>query len=137
MLFIGLKRVKVRAERVGARLFAARNERLEEVEDDCDDKEYERHGAPSEMGGAPVFDVMSARLMSQKRSATPKKRIWMKLLFSGGHRVNAAAEDHLLRGAGISRPSIFWASKNVDNADTLPYRQGKHFCSSGNRRRRA
>ena len=128
----------VRAARVGARLFAARNECLEEVEDDCDDKEYERHGVPSEAGVFPVFDVMSARLMSKKRSATQKIRIWMILLFSGGgHRDNAAAEDHLLSGAGISRPSIFWASKNVDNADTLPYRQGKHFCSSGNRRRRA
>ena len=126
----------MQAERVGARLFAARNECLEEVEDDCDDKEYERRGVPSEAGVFPVFDVMSARLMSQKRPATPKKRIWMILLFSGGgYRDNAAAEDHLLRGAGISRPSIFWASKNVDNADTMPYRQGKHLCSSGNRRR--
>ena len=84
MLFIGLKRVKVRAARVGARLFAARYEFLEEVEDDCDDKEYERHGVPSEAGVFPVFDVMSARLMSQKRPATQKIRIWMKLLFSGG-----------------------------------------------------
>ena len=127
----------MRAARVGARSFAARNECLEEVEDDCDDKEYERHGVPSEAGVFPVFDVMISLSASQKRPANQKIRIWMKLLFSGGHRDNAAAEDHLLRGAGISRPSIFWASKNVDNADTLPYRQGKHFCSSGNRRRRA
>ena len=48
----------MRAARVGARLFAARNERLEEVENDCDDKEYERHGVPSEAGVFPVFDVM-------------------------------------------------------------------------------
>lgn len=33
---------------------------------------------------SPVFDVMSARLMSQKRPATQKIRIWMILLFSGG-----------------------------------------------------
>ena len=59
--------------RVGARSFAARNECLEEVEDDCDDKEYERHGVPSEAGVFPVFDVMSARLMSQKRPATSQK----------------------------------------------------------------
>lgn len=39
---------------------------------------------PPKRGGSPVFDVMSARLISQKRSATPKKRIWMKLLFSWG-----------------------------------------------------
>ena len=73
----------MRAARVGARLFAARNECLEEVEDDCDDKEYERHDVPSEAGVFPVFDVMSARLMSQKRPANQKIRIWMKLLFSG------------------------------------------------------
>lgn len=39
---------------------------------------------PPRRGFSPVFDVMSARLMSKKRPATPKKRIWMKLLFSGG-----------------------------------------------------
>lgn len=39
---------------------------------------------PPKRGFSPVFDVMSARLMSQKRPATPKKRIWMILLFSGG-----------------------------------------------------
>ena len=98
MLFIGLKRVKVRAERVGARLFAARNERLEEVEDDCDDKEYERHGVPSEAGVFPVFDVMSARLMSQKRPATQKIRIWMKLLFSGGASRQCRGRRSLAQG---------------------------------------
>lgn len=45
----------MRAARVGARLFAARNECLEEVEDDCDDKEYARHGVPSETGGVPCL----------------------------------------------------------------------------------
>ena len=74
----------MRAERVSARLFAARNECLEEVEDDCDDKEYERHGVPSEAGVFPCLRCHVARLMSQKRPATPKKRIWMILLFSGG-----------------------------------------------------
>lgn len=114
----------VRAARVGARLFAARNECLEKVEDDCDYKEYERHGVPSEAGVFPVFDVMSARLMSQKRPATPKKRILMILLFSGGgHRDNAAAEDHLLRGAGISRPSIFGRAKT--STMPIPCRIGK------------
>ena len=39
---------------------------------------------PPKRGFSPVFDVMSARLMSKKRPATPKKRIWMILLFSGG-----------------------------------------------------
>lgn len=39
---------------------------------------------PPRRGFSPVFDVMSARLMSQKRSATQKIRIWMILLFSGG-----------------------------------------------------
>lgn len=76
----------VRAARVGARLFAARNERLEEVEDDCDDKEYECHGFPSETGGSPCLrcHVSTLNVPSQKRSATQKIRIWMKLLFSGG-----------------------------------------------------
>lgn len=40
---------------------------------------------PPKRGGVSlVFDVMSARLMSQKRPATQKIRIWMILLFSGG-----------------------------------------------------
>ena len=73
----------MRAARVGARSFAARNECLEEVEDDCDDKEYERHGVPSEAGFSPVFDVMISLSASQKRPANQKIRIWMKLLFSG------------------------------------------------------
>lgn len=78
---------------------------------------------PPKRGFSPVFDVMSARLVSQKRPATPKKRIWMKLLFSGGHRDNAAAEDHLLRGAGISRPSIFGRAKMLTMP--IPCRIGK------------
>lgn len=88
----------VRAARVGARLFAARNECLGEVEDDCDDKEYERHGVPSEAGVFPVFDVMSARLMSQKRPATQKIRIWMKLLFSGGASRQCRGRRSLAQG---------------------------------------
>ena len=63
----------MRAARVGARLFAARNECLEEVEDDCYDKEYERHGAPSEAGVFPCLRCHVARLLSQKRSATSQK----------------------------------------------------------------
>ena len=128
----------MRAARVGARLLAARNERLEEVEDDCDDKEYERHGGPSEAGVFPCLRCHVSTLNVPKTFRNSEKTDLDDIaFFGGGHRDNAAAEDHLLRGAGISRPSIFWASKNVDNADTLPYRQGKHFCSSGNRRRRA
>ena len=47
----------MRAARVGARLFAARNECLEEVEDDCDDKEYERHGVSSEARGGALSSM--------------------------------------------------------------------------------
>ena len=106
MLFIGLKRVKVRAARVGARSFAARNECLEEVEDDCDDEEQECHGVPSEAGVFPVFDVMSARLMPQKRPANQKIRIWMILLFSG-------AASRQCRG----RRSLAQGCRNIASAD--------------------
>ena len=44
-------------EMIAARSFIARNECLEEVVDDCDDKEYERHGVPSEAGGFPLSSM--------------------------------------------------------------------------------
>ena len=127
----------VRAARVGARLFAARNECLEEVEDDCDDKECERHGVPSEAGVFPVFDVMLAHSMSQKRPATQKIRIWMVLLFSGGASRQRRGRRSLAQGCRNVASVDFLGEQNVDKADTLPYRQGKHIGSSGNRRRRA
>ena len=70
VLFIGLKRVKVRAARVGARSFAARNECLEEVEDDCDDKECERHGVPSEAG---VFPCLRCHVSTPNIPKTSRK----------------------------------------------------------------
>ena len=96
----------MRAARVGARSFAARNECLEEVEDDCDDEEQECHGVPSEAGVFPVFDVMSARLMPQKRPANQKIRIWMILLFSG-------AASRQCRG----RRSLAQGCRNIASAD--------------------
>ena len=88
----------VRAARVGARLFAAQNERLEEVEDDCDDKEYECHGVPSEAGGVPCLRCHVSTLNVPKCPATQKKRIWMILLFSGGASRQCRGRRSLAQG---------------------------------------
>ena len=84
VLFIGLKRVKVRAARVGARLFAARNECLGEVEDDCDDKEYERHGVPSESGVFPCLRCHVSTLSVPKTSRNSENTDLDDIAFFGG-----------------------------------------------------
>ena len=54
------------------RLSLVGEESFEEVVDDCDDKEYECHGVPSEAGVSPVFDVILSHIVSQKRPATSR-----------------------------------------------------------------
>lgn len=89
----------MRAARVGARLFAARNECLEEVEDDCDDKEYERHGVPSETGVFPCLRCHVSTLNVKKTFRnSEKKRIWMILLFSGGASRQCRGRRSLAQG---------------------------------------
>ena len=44
---------------------------------------------PRRGGGFPCLRCHVSTLNVPKRPATPKKRIWMILLFSGGHRDNA------------------------------------------------
>ena len=74
----------VRAARVGARSFAARNECLEEVEDDCDDKEYERHGVPSEAGVFPCLRCHVSTLNVPKTSRNSEKTDLDDIAFFGG-----------------------------------------------------
>ena len=89
----------MRAARVGARLFAARNECLEEVEDDCDDKEYERHGVSSEARGGPCLRCHVSTLNVPKTSRNSENTDLDEIaFFGGGHRDNAAPENLLLRG---------------------------------------
>ena len=74
----------VRAARVGARLFAARNECLEEVEDDCDDKEYERHGVPAEAGVFPCLRCHVSTLNVPKTSRKSENTDLDEIAFFGG-----------------------------------------------------
>lgn len=74
----------VRAARVGARLFAARNECLEKVEDDCDYKEYERHGVPSEAGVFPCLRCHVSTLNVKKTFRNSENTDLDDIAFFGG-----------------------------------------------------
>lgn len=88
----------VRAARVGARSFAARNECLEEVEDDCDDKEYERHGVPSEAGVFPCLRCHVSTLNVPKTSRNSEKTDLDDIAFFGGASRQCRGRRSLAQG---------------------------------------
>lgn len=88
----------MRAARVGARLFAARNECLEEVEDDCDDKEYERHGVPSEAGVFPCLRCHVSTFNVPKTSRNSENTDLDEIAFFGGTSRQCRGRRSLAQG---------------------------------------
>ena len=101
----------VRAARVGARLFAARNECLEEVEDDCDDKEYERHGVPSEAGGFPCLRCHVSTLNVSKTSRNSEKTDLDDIAFFGGASRQCRGRKPLAQGCRNIASVDFWGEQ--------------------------